>query len=286
MAHSPPTAKIPVFWLPAFRTLMHISKILLAGHNRWTKIGRGKVLTDAARSITFAKLTKAISSAVRAGGADPASNLRLASVLDAARRASMPKDNIERALAKRGEGAAALSEGLLEGSAGPVAVLVSVLSDNMRRTLPEVRHIFTKHGGSLGSAGSQAFRFSLRGRVCVEVPAGGAPAEFCASLLEAALAAGAEDVDADEPPEATVWCAPSGVGALRNGLGAAGFKVTAAALTREPTALVAPPADAEEALEALLAALEGHPDVQEVLTNAGGGEEEEGGGGGGLSLSS
>jgi len=198
----------------------------------------------------------------------------------------MPKENIERALAKRDVGA--MSEALLEGAGpGSVAILVSVLSDNMRRTLPEVRHLFSKHGGALGSGGSQAFRFALRGRVCVEAPAAPAGAGWEDGLLEAALTAGAEDVESarggsgaagGEPAEATVWCAPTALGAVSSGLSRAGFKVRGAALTREATELVAPPSEAEEALEALLSALEAHPDVQDVFTNAGGdegGEEEE-----------
>lgn len=252
----------------------------LLAHNKWSKIFRGKGATDAARSLQFAKLGKLIQSASRAGGPDPASNMRLASALDAARRASMPKETVERALSAKRDGAA-LSEGLLEGAGpGSVALLVSVLSDNMRRTVPEVRRLFSKHSGALGAGGSQAFRFTLRGRVCVEAPAAPPPAAWEEALLEHALRAGAEDVEGaragagGEPAECVVWCAPTAVGAVRAALGAAGFTVSAAALTREPAALVRPPADAEEALEALISALEAHPDVQEVTTNAGGEEED------------
>ena len=254
--------------------MFRFSAIMSAGHSKWSKIARGKGASDAARALLFTKLARAITAATKTGS-DPSSNIRLASALDAARRASMPKDVVQRALAKReAAGATALAEGLLEGTGpGGTSLLISILSDNMRRTLPEIRYIMGKRGGELGSGGSQSFRFAQRGRLCVTAPPSGGEA-WEEGLLEAALAAGAEDVEPAEVAEggggleATVWCAPAALASVRGALGAGGFAVASAALARVPTSCVTLGSEEEAALQALLGALEDHADVLDVVHNA------------------
>ena len=263
---------------------MRASISLLAGHSKWAKIARGKGATDAARALLFTKLSKGISAAARSNP-DPTSNLRLAAALEAARKAACPKDVVERALAKRDAPASALTEGLLEATGpGGASLLVATLSDNMRRTLPEIRYLLGKHGGEVGTAGSQAFRFATRGLLRVAPPpsaagGGAGAAGWEEALLEAALASGAEDVEpggggdgeaAGEAEEAAVWCAPGALAEVRKGLAGGGFSVASAALTRVAVSTVQLVAGSEEeaALQGLLGALEEHADVQDVVHNA------------------
>src|SRR5918999_2166443 len=171
----------------------------MSGHSKWSSIKHRKGAADAKRGKLFSKLSRAIIVAAREGGPDPAANLALQNAIEKAREASVPKDNIERAIA-RGSGAAgdaaAFEHIAYEGYApGGVAVFVEALSDNRNRTASEVRHIFAKHDGNLGESGSVAWLFERRGVVIVD----GAVDED--DLTLAAAEGGAEDVTRD----GTTW---------------------------------------------------------------------------------
>src|SRR5919197_2842922 len=144
----------------------------MAGHSKWAGIKHKKAIVDARRGKLFTKLARAITVAAKEGGGDPEGNPALALAIQKARDASMPKDNIERAIAKgTGEGpdAEALETVLYEGyEPGGVAVLVEALTDNRNRTGSEIRHLFTKHGGNLGEPGSVAWTFEKKGEVVVD----------------------------------------------------------------------------------------------------------------------
>src|ERR687896_677658 len=150
----------------------------MSGHSKWSSIKHKKGAADAKRGKLFSKLSRAIIVAAREGGADPAGNLALQNAIEKARSYSMPKDNIERAIA-RGSGAdteGANFETVIYEGYGPdgVAVLVEALTDNRNRTASDVRHVFTKFGGNLGTTGAVAWLFERRGGVLVDAEGGGA----------------------------------------------------------------------------------------------------------------
>src|ERR671916_77308 len=168
----------------------------MAGHSKWAQIKHKKAVTDARRGAHFTKLARAIQVAAREGGGDPVGNPALALAIQKAKDARMPKDNIERAIAK-GTGAdseAAAIEGVVYEGYGPggVAILVEALTDNRNRTGSEVRHAFSKNGGSLGEPGSVAWVFEKRGVIVVDAE------RYGEDDLIAAIDAGAEDVAIDE----------------------------------------------------------------------------------------
>src|SRR5436853_4192271 len=168
----------------------------MAGHSKWASIKHKKAATDAKRGAQFTKLARAIQVAAREGGGEPAGNAALATAVQKAKEARMPKDNIERAIAK-GTGAdseADAFETVLYEGYGPagVAILVEALTDNRNRTGSEVRHLFTKHGGNLGEPGSVAWIFEKKGEIVVDAE------RFSEDDLFPAIDAGAEDVNLDE----------------------------------------------------------------------------------------
>jgi YebC/PmpR family DNA-binding regulatory protein len=169
----------------------------MSGHSKWATIKRSKGVADSKRGALFTKLGHEIAVAAREGGSDPDSNFRLRLVLDKARQANMPKDNIERAIARgSGElkGSEALQEAIFEGyGPGGGAIMLQTLSDNRNRTVSEVRRAFERHGGNLGSDGSVAWMFSRRGQITVDVE-GLDPDD--AALI--AIDAGAEDVEVED----------------------------------------------------------------------------------------
>jgi YebC/PmpR family DNA-binding regulatory protein len=164
----------------------------MAGHNKWSKIKRQKAVTDARRSKAWARITRDIMVAAREGGGDPGMNARLSLAVDKAKAENMPKDNIERAI-KRGTGEVAGSdyeEVTFEGYApGGIAVMVEALTDNNNRTVANVRHLFSKVGGSLGQNGSVGYLFDRKG--IFEIPADGHDE---LDLFELVADAGAEDL--------------------------------------------------------------------------------------------
>src|SRR5947209_20398600 len=168
----------------------------MSGHSKWSSIKHKKAVVDSRRGAQFSKLARAIIVAARDGGGDPAANATLENAIRKAKEASMPKDNIERAIAKgTGEGgeAAAIETVLYEGyGPGGVAVLVEALTDNGNRTGADVRHAFSKHGGSLGEPGSVAYLFDKKGTIVIDAT------RYSEEDLMPAIEAGAEDISADE----------------------------------------------------------------------------------------
>ena len=237
--------------------------IAVAGHSRWAQIKRKKGATDQRRGVVFTKLARAIQVAARDGG-DPAGNAALANAIDKAKEARMPKGNIERAIAK-GTGADADAQAietvLYEGyGPGGVAILVEALTDNRNRTGAEVRHAFSRHGGSLGEPGSVAWVFEKKGSIVVD---GDRHAE---DDLIAAIDAGAEDLVADAGALEVVT-APADFVAVRDALVAVGVEPTSAELGMRPTTRVAVDDQELGGLMRLLEELEDHDDVAAVHAN-------------------
>ena len=208
----------------------------MSGHSKWSSIKHKKGAADAKRGQLFSKLSKAIIVAAKHGGGDPANNLALQNAIEKARSYSMPKENIDRAIAKgTGEGGdgAAYETVVYEGyAADGVAVLVEALTDNRNRTAADVRHAFSKHGGSLGSTGAVAWLFERRGVVLV--PADGADED---ELTLAAAEGGADDV-ARDGSSFEVVCEPEALDGVRAALEAAGFEVESAESTMLPKTTV------------------------------------------------
>ncbi len=238
----------------------------MSGHSKWSSIKHKKGAADAKRGKLFSKLTRAIIVAAREGGPDPAANLALQNAVEKARSYSMPKDTIDRAIAK-GSGAdadtSAFETVVYEGY-GPsgVAVIVEALTDNRNRTAGEVRHVFSKNDGNLGGSGAVAWLFERRGVVIVE--ADGADED---ELTLAAAEGGADDV-ARDGSTFQVTTAPESLAAVREAVEAAGFTVDSSELTMVPktTVEVDDENDAKKILR-LIDQLEDNDDVQDVYSN-------------------
>src|SRR6201991_1865492 len=214
----------------------------MAGHSKWASIKHKKKAVDAKRGALFTKLTRAITVAAREGGGDPDGNPSLALAIQKAKDASMPKDNIERAIAK-GTGAdqdAEAFEAVTYEGYGPggVAVLVEALTDNRNRTSSDVRHAFSKHGGNLGEPGSVAYLFDKKGVVVVDGE------KYSEDDLMPALDAGAEDIVMDEDMF-EILCEPTDLTAMRAALVEAGIEVAESQVMQRPKTLV--PLDEEGA---------------------------------------
>jgi YebC/PmpR family DNA-binding regulatory protein len=236
----------------------------MSGHSKWSSIKHKKGAADAKRGKLFTKLARAITVAARDGGGDTEGNPTLATAVQKARDASMPKDNIQRAI-DRGTGAgsdgAAIERIVYEGY-GPagVAVLVEALTDNRNRASAEIRFAFSKHGGSLGEPGSVAWIFEKKGAVVVD---GGRYGE---DDLIVAIDAGAEDVR-EEGDRLRVLCDPGDLSAVREALDGAGVQIESASVAVEPKSTVEVKGhDAERVLQ-LLDALDEQDDVDEVFAN-------------------
>lgn len=234
----------------------------MAGHSKWANIKHRKGRQDAARGKLFGKLAKAIEIAAREGGGNPEFNPTLATAVYKAKAASMPNDNIERAI-KRGTGeveGATYEEIWYEGyGPGGVALYVQILTDNRNRAASEVRATFTRNNGNLGEPGSVGYLFSQKGLVV----ASGSEDD----ILLTALDAGAEDVIDNEDGTFEVVTAPSDLGAVRVALEAAGIEVVSADITQRPSTWVpVAEADARKLLR-LIDALDDLDDVQAVHAN-------------------
>jgi YebC/PmpR family DNA-binding regulatory protein len=238
----------------------------MSGHSKWSTIKHKKGAADAKRGKLFSKLARAIIVAAKEGGGDPSGNLALQNAIDKARSYSMPKDNIERAIA-RGAGAdadAAAFETIVYEGYGPsgVAVLVEALTDNRNRTAAEVRHTFVKNDGNLGTAGAVAWLFERRGVALVS--ADGVDED---ELTLAAAEGGAEDV-ARDGSSFQVTSAPEDLSTVRAAIEAAGFEVESAELTMVPKTTVAVEDEAAaKKIVRLMDALEDNDDVQDVYAN-------------------
>jgi len=237
----------------------------MAGHSKWANIQHRKGRQDAKRGKIFTRLIKEITVAARLGGGDAATNPRLRLAVDKAYDNNMPKENVERAI-KRGTGGlegANYEEVRYEGyGIGGAAVMVDCMTDNKHRTVADVRHAFTKHGGNLGTDGSVAFLFRHCGQMVF------APGTNEEKLMEAAIDAGADDVVANDDGSIEVITAPHDFPEVRKTLEKAGFKADLAEVTMKPTAESVLVADDAARMQRLLDALEAVDDVQEVYTNA------------------
>jgi YebC/PmpR family DNA-binding regulatory protein len=238
----------------------------MSGHSKWSTIKRKKAAADAKRSNAFAKLLRAVEVAAKEGGGSIDGNPTLASAVDKARDASVPWDNIERAI-KRGTGelggGARYEEVTYEGyGPGGVALIAEALTDNRNRTSQDVRYAFTRNGGSLGDPGSTAWMFARKGVVQIEK----SPAIDEEKLLEMALDAGAEDV-ADDGSTWEITTDPTALRRVREVIEAAGIPVLSAELTMVPQTQVPVEGARARQVLALLDALEELDDVQNVYAN-------------------
>jgi YebC/PmpR family DNA-binding regulatory protein len=233
----------------------------MSGHSKWASIKHKKAIVDSRRGQQFTKLARAVTVAARDGGGDPTGNAPLALAIAKAKAASMPKDNIERAIAKgTGEGgeADAIETVLYEGyGPGGVAVLVEALTDNRNRTGADVRHAFSKHGGSLGEPGSVAYLFEKQGSIAIDAGA------YTEDDLMVAVEAGAEDITADEDIFEVVTQLAD-FAAVRGALEEAGIEIQSAELAYRPKSLV--PIDEPQTVR-LMKVLDALADVDEVYAN-------------------
>jgi len=237
----------------------------MAGHSKWANIKHKKAATDARRGKIFTRVIKEITVAARLGGGETASNPRLRLAVDKAYDQNMPKDNIERAI-KRGSGdleGVNYEEIRYEGyGIAGAAVVVDCMTDNRVRTVADVRHAFTKHGGNLGADGSVLFLFKHCGQLFF------APGTNEDKLMEAALEAGAEDVINNDDGSIEVITPPYEFITIKAALEKSGFKAGLAAVTMKPDNEIILTGENAVKMQKLLDALESIDDVQEVFTSA------------------
>ena len=235
----------------------------MAGHSKWANIKHRKGAQDARRGKIFTKLIKEITVAAKLGGGDLEANARLRTAVDKAKGENMPKDTIDRAI-KKGTGdldSVNYEEGSFEGyGPGGVAVIVEFMTDNRTRTVADVRHIFTKHNGSLGVNGSVAFLFDRKGLIAFNTQQ-----DFDA-IFEAALEAGAEDVK-DEDDAYEVLTDPIHFMDVRDALGAKGLTWESAEITMIPQTMVKLEGKQAEQMLKMMDKLEDNDDVQNVYAN-------------------
>jgi YebC/PmpR family DNA-binding regulatory protein len=236
----------------------------MSGHSKWHSIKHKKALVDARRGQQFTKLARAITVAAREGGGDLEGNSGLALAVQKARDASMPKDNIERAIAKgTGDGGDAdqIQTVIYEGyGPGGVALFVEALTDNRNRTGADIRHAFAKQGGSLGEPGSVSYLFDKRGVITVD------SSRYDEDDLMAAIDAGAEDIVRDDDV-LEVICEPADVPAVRRALEQAGVEIESADVAQRPRSRVPVDEGAAPKLMLLIDALEDLDDVAAVNAN-------------------
>ncbi len=236
----------------------------MSGHSKWSTIKRKKGVLDAKRGKIFTKLIREMQTSARIGGGDPDSNPRLRLVIDKAKAANMPKDNIQRAILKGTGGGEceAFEEAIYEGyGPGGTAILIETLSNNKNRTVGDVRHALTKNGGNLGASGCVAYLFEKRGLLIFE----GENLDTDA-LLEAALEAGAEDVvEAEDHCE--VVTTPAEFHAVEQALAAQNFEPVSAELTMQPSTMVKLAGKEAEQMLRLADTLEDLDDVQNFYAN-------------------
>lgn len=236
----------------------------MAGHSKWVNIRFRKGAQDAKRGKIFTKLIREISTAARYGGKDESSNARLRDAINKALKANMKRDTIENAI-KRGAGGqdcANMVEMRYEGyGPGGIAILVDCLSDNKNRTVSEVRHAFTKHGGHLGSDGSVSYLFNKQGEILLAVT------EQEERAMELAIEAGALDVN-QEDGQIEILTPPDAYHAILTALQEANFEIEQSQLIMRAQNSVSLDKEMEESLEKLIDALEDLDDVQTVYSNA------------------
>ena len=238
----------------------------MAGHSKWKNIQHRKGAQDAKRGKVFTKIAKEITVAAKISGGNPDDNPRLRTILLKARSYNMPKDNIDRAI-KKGlgdTGDVVYTEKTYEGyGPGGVAIVVECLTDNINRTVGEVRHAFTRSGGNLGTDGSVAYMFQTKGMLIYEK----AKVNDYDKMFELALEHGAEDVK-DEDDSYEITCEPSDFNALKEALDVLQVEAAVAEITRIPDNQSAVEEDKTASLQKLIDALEDNDDVQNVYHNA------------------
>jgi YebC/PmpR family DNA-binding regulatory protein len=236
----------------------------MAGHSKWANIQHRKGAQDAKRGKLFTKLIREITVAARMGGGDAASNPRLRAAIDKALAANMTKDTIERAV-KRGSGDTEgenYEEIRYEGyGPGGLAVMVDCLTDNRNRTVAEVRHVFTKSGGNLGTDGSVAYLFEKKGIISY------APGVDEEAIMEAALEAGADDIVTNDDGSIDVMTTPDEFMSVKDAMVAAGFEHVEADVNMEPSTTVTLDLDGAQQMLRMLDLLEDLDDVQKVYSN-------------------
>lgn len=233
----------------------------MSGHSHYATIKRQKAANDAAKGNLFSKMTKAIMIAAK-GGADPDMNFKLRFEIDKAREASMPKENIERAILKATTEASNLEEITYEGfGPGGISVIVEVTTDNKNRTAQEIKNLFERAGGSLAGPNAVAFNFESKGFLLVKKSSD--PEAQMLQLIDA----GAEDIQ-ESPDGLEVYVAPDKLGQIHEKLKEAGFVVTQTELQMRPKNLqtISDPQEASKAIK-FLEEIENHDDVQKVFSN-------------------
>lgn len=236
----------------------------MAGHSHWAGIKHKKALIDSKRGKLWSRLSKAIIIAAKMGGGDPDANIRLRKAIDDAKAVSMPKDNIERAI-KRGTGeldGGDVEELVYEGyGPGGVAVMCDIMTDNRNRTAPEIRALFGKYHGNLGSSGCVSYLFDRKG---LFIMAAGTDEE---RLMEVAMEHGGDDVETNDQGKLQLTCSPEMFAELADALEQAGMSCEFSEVTRiAQTEVELDPGTARSALK-LLEMLDDHDDVQSVSTN-------------------
>ncbi|ACG79477.1 conserved hypothetical protein [Phenylobacterium zucineum HLK1] len=236
----------------------------MAGHSKFKNIMHRKGRADAARSKLFSKLSREITVAAKTGMPDPAMNPRLRLAVQNAKAESMPKDNIDRAIKKAQGGDAETYEEIRYEGFGPggVGVIVEALTDNRNRAAANVRSIFTKNGGNLGETNSVAFMWDRVGQIVYGPEAGSED-----KVMEAAIEAGADDVESDEDGH-TIWTAYDALNEVAQALEAALGAAKATRIAWRPKAMTPVSGDAAATLMKLIEALEDEDDVQNVYSNA------------------
>ena len=237
----------------------------MSGHSKWSTIKRKKGAEDAKRGKIFGKLVKEIAVAARLGGGDPDGNPRLRAAIAAAKAENMPKDNIQRAIAKgAGEGGGSNLEEVIYEGYGPegVAIMVDSLTDNKNRTVSDLRHLFTKFGGSMGEPGCVSWMFDKKGVIVFDQAAVKED-----ELLEAALESGAEDLTNTES-QIEVLTDPAAFVEVKEALEAKGFEPVLAELQLRPKTTVAISEESQaQAILKLVESIEDHDDVNNVFAN-------------------
>lgn len=238
----------------------------MAGHSKWAQIKHKKAHTDAKRGKVFTKIVKEIAIAARLGGGDPGGNPRLRTAIDKAKEVNMPHDNIKKAIMKgTGELPGVSYEEFVYEGYGPsgVAMIIEVMTDNKNRTVPEIRHIMSKNGGSLGETGCVAWLFDKKGYILVSKSKAAEDA-----VMTAALEAGAEDMKNDPGEENfEVITAPEDFSSVRDALEQARIPLESAEVTMLPKNYVSLDEKAAEQMIRLMDALEDNEDVQNVYAN-------------------
>lgn len=236
----------------------------MAGHSKWAQIKRKKGANDKKRSAMYSKHIRAIQAAVRSGGSgDPAGNLSLKNAIAAAKADTVPADNIENAIKRAvgaAEGAAEYKEVTYEGyGPGGTAIFIETLTDNVNRTVADIRSVFNKRGGSLGTSGSVAWQFEKKGVILLP--------DASEAAQEAAIEHGAEDLQESEDG-LEISTAPNDLYAVQDALAAAGFRAESGVVTMIPTNTVAVSEGDVRKLMTLIDSLEDLDDVQNVYSNA------------------